>query len=223
MAGKQFTYRTGAFFGVFAQVTEPRPSRLRSMDVSPTEALSREHAMLTRLLLAMDNVANMAAEDMSTDVSPINKATQMIKRVVIDHHSKFEEEQIYPRFEGNDLLSSLTEVLEDQHDQAERINQALADLTKSGKIDDESGIDELLILCGSLKDMLTAHAAWEESVLFPAMYDLCPQDYMSQLKSRMDDAERKLLGDRGPEALYEELGRIEEACGTHDLDAFTFQ
>ncbi len=223
MAGKHFTYRTGAFFGIFAQVTQPRPSRLRSMDVSPTELLSREHAMLTRILLAMDNVANAAAEDMSTDVSPINRATDMIKRVVIDHHSKFEEENIYPKFEGNDLLSSLTEIMEDQHDQAERINQALSDLTKSGKINDESDLDELLILCGSLKDMLTAHAAWEESVLFPAMYDLCPQDFMSQLKSKLDDAERQLLGDRGPEALYEDLDRLEEECGTHDLDAFTFQ
>lgn len=223
MAGKHFTYRPGAFFGIFAQITQPKSSELRSQGVSPTEELSREHAMLTRLLLAIDNMANLAIEDMNTDISPINQAAQMIKRVVIDYHSKFEEEHIYPQFEDNDLLSSLTEVFEDQHDQTERMNEALLELTRSGKLKDESDLDELLILCIGMKDMLTAHAAWEETILFPAMYDLLPQSYMDDLKRKQEEEEKKLVGDRGPVVLYEELGRIEEACGTHDLDAFTFQ
>lgn len=68
MTFRRFTYRPGAFFGIFVQA---RPSWVseRSMSVSAPEALSREHAMLTRLLLAVDNVVNNAIENKNTDPS----------------------------------------------------------------------------------------------------------------------------------------------------------
>ena len=60
--------------------------------------------MLTRLLLAIDNVVNNALEDKNTDLSPINSAARAIQAVVADHHMVFEEQNIYPRMEQIDYL-----------------------------------------------------------------------------------------------------------------------
>jgi len=79
------------------------------MSVSAPEALSREHAMLTRLLLAIDSVVNSAQEDRNT-----------------------------------------------------------------------------------------AHAAWEETVIFPAMYDFLPERDMDDINEKFIEAERRLLGNKGP-------------------------
>jgi hemerythrin-like domain-containing protein len=219
---RRFTYRPGAFFGIFAQVMQPSWVSERSMNVSAPEALSREHAMLTRLLLAIDNVVNNALEDRNTDLSPINSAARVIDNVVASHHMVFEEQSVYPRMEQIDYLSSLTETLEGQHDDARVVNDLVLELTKSGKIKGQSELDELTLLTKSFKDMITAHAAWEETIIFPAMYDLLPERDMNDFNRKFMEAEKKLLDGKGPEELYRELDTIEEAAGTHDLAMYTF-
>ncbi len=224
MTYRRFTYRPGAFLGIFAQTSATRPAWTseRSMNVSASEALSREHAMLTRLLLAIDNVVNNALDDIKTDVSPINSAARAIDAVVANHHMVFEEENIYPRMEQIDYLSSMTETLEGQHDDARAVNTMVLDLTRSGKIKNRDQLDELALLTKSFKDMITAHAAWEETVIFPAMYDLLSERDMSDINKKFMQAESKLLGNKGPVEVYRIVDEIEEASGTHDPNLYTF-
>jgi hemerythrin-like domain-containing protein len=224
MTSRRFTYRPGAFLGIFVQAAQARPSWVseRSMSVSAPEALSREHAMLTRLMLAIDNVVDSAQEDKNTDLGPINSAANAIRQVVADHHMTFEEENVYPRMEQIDYLSSMTETLEGQHDDARAVNKMVLDLTRGGKIKGKSELDELTLLTKSFKDMITAHAAWEETVIFPAMYDLLSERDMDDINKKFMEAERRLLGNKGPVELYRTIDDIEEAAGTHDLSMFTF-
>ena len=224
MTFKKFTYRPGAFLGIFAQATRAMPAWAseRSMNVSAPEALSREHAMLTRLLLAIDNVVNAAVEDGKADLTPINEASNVIRQVVADHHMAFEEQNIYPRMEQIDFLSSMTETLEGQHDDARVINKMVLDMTRGGKLRGKTELDELVLLTKSFKDMITAHAAWEETIIFPAMYDLLPEKDMKDINKKFMASARKLLGGEGPVELYRTLDDIEKAAGTHDLSSYTF-
>ena len=224
MTFKKFTYRPGAFLGIFAQATQAGPAWAseRSMFVSAPEALSREHALLTRLLIAVDNVVNNAVEDRNMDLTPINNASNVIRRVVADHHMAFEEQNIYPRMEQIDYLSSMIETMEGQHDDARVINKMVLDMTRGGKIRGKTEMDELVLLTKSFKDMITAHAAWEETIIFPAMYDLLPERDMSDINKKFMGSGRKLLGGEGPVKLYRTLDDIEKAAGTHDLSSFTF-
>lgn len=224
MTFRRFTYRPGAFLGIFVQATRAGPAWAseRSMSVSAPEALSREHGMLTRLLLAIDNVVNNAIEDRNTDLSPINSASRAIQAVVADHHMAFEEQNIYPRMEQIDYLNSMTETLEGQHDDARVINKMVLDMTRGGKVKGKSELDELTLLTKSFKEMITAHAAWEETVIFPAMYDLLSERDMSDINKKFLEAEQKLLGNKGIVEIYRNIDDIEEAAGTHDLSMFTF-
>ncbi len=215
-------YNPGAFFSVFAQMAQPAWASERSMNVSAPEALSREHAMLVRLMLAIDNVVNSALDDMKADLGPINRACRVIDSVVAGHHMAFEEQSIYPRMEQIDYLSGLTETLEGQHDDARAVNSLVLDLTKSGKIKSRGDLDELTLLTKSFKDMITAHAAWEETIIFPAMYDLLSPEDMDSINKKFMESEMRLLDGKGPEELYRQLDSIEEAAGTHDLAMFTF-
>jgi hemerythrin-like domain-containing protein len=221
MTYRRFTYRPGAFLDIFAMM-QPSWTSERSMNVSAPEALSREHAMLTRLLLAIDSVVNNALEDRKADVSPINSAANAIDAVVANHHMAFEEQNIYPRMEQVDYLSSMTETLEGQHDDARAVNKMVLDLTRSGKIRGQSELDELALLTKSFKDMITAHAAWEETIIFPAMYDLLSERDMSDINKKFMEAESKLLGNKGVVEIYRTIDSIEEAAGTHDLNMYTF-
>ncbi len=224
MTFRRFTYRPGAFLGIFVQATQARPAWTgeRSMNVSAPEALSREHAMLTRLLLAIDNVVNNANDDKKTDLSPINSAARAIQAVVVDHHMAFEEQYVYPRMEQIDYLSGMTETLAGQHDDAKVVNNMVLDLTRGGKIKNQTALDELTLLTKSFKDMITAHAAWEETVIFPAMYDLLPERDMDDIDKKFMEAERRLLGNKGIVEIYRTVDSIEDAAGTHDLSMYTF-
>ena len=128
-----------------------------------------------------------------------------IYNVVANHHMVFEERNVLPRMEQIDYLSGLTETLEGQHDDARVVNDLVLDLTKSGKIRSQGELVELTLLCKSFKDMVTAHASWEETIIFPAMYDLLPERDMNDANRKFMEAERKLLDGKGPEELYREL------------------
>lgn len=226
-----FTYLPGPgpILGILLQTSPPAPSEGRLERglgaISATEELSKEHALLFRLLIAMENLADKAARDPNIDLTPIRKAAVIIKGVVADHHMTFEEEHIYPKFERTPQagqLRDLARTLRDQHDKARRVNSRIIDLASSNRRSVDQ-INELRRLIYDETEMFRAHVAWEESVLFTAMYAALTRDTIRDINTRMIEEERRFFGRNGLEKFFHDLAEIERSAGTHDLSRFPFR
>lgn len=201
-----------------AQMTMERPpSGLKEgiEKISATQELGVEHAMLNRIMLAMDHSMKMAGKGSKSGLEPVVRGCELIKEVVDKHHMKIEEEEVYPRFE-NTKLSDLARTLKDQHVEMRKLVSRMENLAKRG-----SDLDELKSTFMDFHDMTMAHAAWEESLLFPCMEGTWSDRDLKNLKETQEKHEKKLLGDDATQKVYSMLAELESAAGVSGLRDFT--
>ncbi len=185
--------------------------------MSATEELCVEHALLDRIMLAMDHTLKMANGE-KVDLSPISKACAMIYQVVDQHHMKIEEDEIYPKFRKGEL-SSLIGEMERQHDRARELVARMDDLSKGGK--KKADVDELRETFMDFHDMIMAHAAWEQSVLFPVVEGKMSEKELDALKETQEEHEKELLGENATEKVFDMLADLESSAGVMGLKDFT--
>ena len=222
---KNFTYRPAAFLGTFMQIAPTRPETEIGVGpkmISFTEELSREHAVLERILMAVDSYLVRADGDVNVDLSPIRLAAQMIDESVVNHHMRYEEKYLYPRF-SRGKMASFANVLQKQHDQAREANREIMRLCGEGRAADRDAMDEIIFLCRSMKDLLTAHAAWEETVLFTSVYNKCSENDIMGLNQNMRELEEQFEKKGGMDKVYGDLSRLEQMCGTDDPTVFNLR
>jgi len=188
--------------------------------LSPTEELDVEHGMLTRILLAMDHVLRTEGNIPRANLGPINQACMLIKQSVVDHHMKIEEENIYPRFENTEL-ADFASALKSQHIEGRKLLARMESLSKTGAVRDRAEMEELRKVFNDFKDMMTAHAAWEETMMFPVMVGTWSEDDLSDLREKQEQDEKMLLGKDATEKLNSMLTSLESACGVNDVRDFT--
>ncbi|MGA9138874.1 MAG: hemerythrin domain-containing protein [Methanocella sp.] len=188
--------------------------------LSPTEELDVEHGQLTRILLAMDNVLRSEGSIPKANLGPINQACMLIKQAVVEHHMKIEEEIIYPRFENTEL-ADFASALKTQHIEARKLLARMESLSKTGAVRDRSEMEELKRVFNDFKDMIIAHAAWEETILFPVMEGTWSKDDLNNLRETQEQDEKKLLGKDATEKLNTMLMSVESACGVNGINDFT--
>jgi hemerythrin-like domain-containing protein len=188
--------------------------------MSPTEELAVEHGQLTRILLAMDNMLRGSASVPKANLGPINQACKMIRQSVVDHHMKIEEEHVYPRFEDTDLADCAS-TLKTQHIEARKLLAHMESLAKSGTLRDRSEMEELKRTFNDFKDMITAHAAFEETVLFPSMEGTWSQKDLDNLREIQEEDEKKLMGDDAAKKTFEMITSLESSYGVTGLRDYT--
>jgi hemerythrin-like domain-containing protein len=213
----------GAFLGNFVLATRPRPPGKFGEElplISPTEILSREHAIIERVMIAMESMIVRLVDDPGIDVFPINHAAITINEFGAQHHMVDEEQFLFPKFREAGVAVPLVDTLQAQHDGGRQMIGRIIELTRERHIDDLGQVNELADLCMSFIIMYRAHAAWEETMAFPAFYDIVPQNYVDNIGMRMRDEEQGMMSDPGLHKLMDNLRQIEEAAGTADLTNF---
>lgn len=188
--------------------------------MSPTEELAFEHGQLTRILLAMDKTLKAAGGSSKANLAPIKQACQMIRQSVVDHHMKIEEKDIYPQFENTEL-ADLAATMKSQHAEARKLVARMDELSKTGNVRDRSEMEELNRAFNDFKEMITAHAAWEETVMFPVMEGSWSKDDLKYLREKEEQDEKKLLGKDATEKQFNMLAELESSCGIASVSDFT--
>jgi hemerythrin-like domain-containing protein len=139
---------------------------------------------------------------------------------VVDHHMKIEEKDIYPQFEKTEL-ADFADNLKSQHMEARKLVNRMDELSKTGKVRDKSEMEELNKAFNDFKEMITAHAAWEETVLFPVMEGTWSKEDLKDLREKEAQDEKKLLGKDAAEKQFNMLADLEKSCGISGLSDFT--
>jgi hypothetical protein len=69
--------------------------------------------------------------------------------------------------------------------------------------------------------MYRPHEAREDTVLFPALRTILTPKQVESLGDRMEEDEKKVLGDEGFEKSVDQVATIEKQLGIYDLALFT--
>ncbi|MEX0703738.1 MAG: hypothetical protein WD069_16695 [Planctomycetales bacterium] len=69
--------------------------------------------------------------------------------------------------------------------------------------------------------MYRPHEAREDTVLFPALYQVLEQKQIEELGEQFEQEEHRLFGDEGFAKTVEAVAAIEKQLGIHDLSQFT--
>jgi hemerythrin-like domain-containing protein len=191
------------------------PEAAKGEDIPPTEDLMREHGVLRRILIVYDEAGRRLAAEDAAALGVVTSAARIVRRFVEGYHEKLEEEFVLPKLEKAGKLVDLAKTIRAQHQAGRRLTDAI--LTAAGAKDR----GRVVAAMQSFSRMYAAHAAWEDTELFPVYRGMFSEAELDKLGDQFEEQEHKLLGRGGFEGSLREVGDLEKALGIHDLAKFT--
>jgi len=193
-----------------------REEKQEASEVLPVEDLMREHGVLRRILLVYDACALRleTGQDLSPDA--LTRAADIVRHFVEDYHEKNEEEQLFPRFERAHAQEPLVRVLREQHQVGRRLTDAIA-ATTLRTFKDENATNRLVMTLRQFRHMYEAHAAREDTVLFPDVRKIVSAREYDAMGDQFEDDEKKRFGEGGFEQIVSQVAAIERDVGIYDL------
>jgi hemerythrin-like domain-containing protein len=188
-------------------------------DVTPAEDLMREHGILRRVMYLYDEAAVRFDGKLEVPLDALGGGAAIIRRVIEDYHERLEEDLLFPRFEKAGTLADLTAILRRQHQVGREVTDQIVALAKTSLADADRAT--LAAALRRFNHMYRAHAAREDTVLFPAIRGLVGGKAYAELGEEFEAKERSVLGDHGFERAVEDVARLEAAFGVDDLAKLT--
>jgi len=189
-------------------------------EVSPPEDLMQEHGLLNRILLIYDHCKFSLVNGQSFDPAILLNSAGVIRTFVEDYHEKQEEDYLFPRFKKANQLTSLVQILKQQHDAGRAITDQIMRLTRSGTLT-ETENQKMIRLLTDFNVMYRPHEAREDTVLFPAFRKIISQHEYDSLGEEFERNEQKRFGADGFETMVGKVAEIERQLGIYELAQFT--
>lgn len=187
----------------------------KAADISPTEDLMREHGVLRRILIIYEEAARRLGKDDAVALGVVAHAAAIVRRFVEGYHEKLEEEFVLPKLEKAGKLVELAKVIRIQHAAGRRLTESIL---AGAKTKDRAAVGAAM---QSFSRMYAAHAAWEDTEIFPVYRQQFTEAELDKLGDQFEDQEHKLLGGAGYEGSLKDVGDLEKTLGIHDLAVFT--
>lgn len=183
--------------------------------VSPLEDLMREHGVLARLLLVYDDIAEKLAGKKTISLDIVKSAATVIRNFVEEYHNKLEEEYVFPRFLKNSVMNETIGVLLDQHRAGRAATDRIMAMT--------SNLKEIPPALRGYTRMFRAHAAWEESVVYPAFRGIVTGKEYRDMGELFEKREQQLFGANGFAGVVNEVSSLEKALDIGELSRYTLK
>jgi hemerythrin-like domain-containing protein len=190
-------------------------------EISAPEDLMREHGVHNRILLVYEEALRRlrANEDVCPEV--FHTAAQLVRHFVEDYHEQLEEKFIFPRFDKGHRLGGLAAILREQHRAGRQLTDAVLRNAIAGRFATTDGQREIVHACEAFIRMYRPHEAREDTVVFPALYEVAPAKEVAELGEQFEEEEHRLFGEGGFGKTVEQVAVIEKELGIHDLARFT--
>ena len=197
------------------------PSAGADEDVAPPEDLMREHGVLNRILLIYDETARRLDAKQPLPIDVLAKSADIIRRFIEQYHEKLEEDFLFPRFEKANKLVDLVATLRRQHQAGRTLTESILRLATVAAVQKDDDRRALTVTLRSFVRMYRPHEAREDTVLFPAFRSVVSAKEFHDLGDQFEAKEHDLFGKEGFEGIVVQVGALEQALGTFDLDQFT--
>jgi len=181
----------------------------------------KEHGVLNRCLLIYEE--GMRRIQAKQEVAPevFLHTAELVRTFVEQYHEKNEEKYIFPEFEKAKKLVDLVATLKTQHLAGRRVTAEILRLSQPSQFRTPANRARLVAACQSFIRMYRPHEAREDTVLFPALRTILPPARVASLGDRMEEDERKVLGEEGFERSVERVAALERQLGIYELAQFT--
>ena len=192
-------------------------------DVSATEDLMREHGVLRRILVVYRETATaLRATPASLDAAALGQAAGLFKTFGEDYHEKkLEEQHIFPAVEkAGGEAGGLVQTLLAQHDRGREITAFISSRCAGGKIG-AADAEPLARALESFARMYEAHTAWEDTIVFQAWKKTMSKTQLDEAGDQFEEIERAQFKGDGFDLAVNQIAKIEQRLGLHDLGRFT--
>lgn len=192
-------------------------------EVSALEDLMREHGVLRRILIVYDEAASRLATDRSDlDASALTDAASLFRQFGEDYHERsLEEAFVFPRLQkAGGADAGIVETLLAQHARGREVTDYILAATGGGSIG-RANRAPLASALRTMTRMYESHAAWEDTIVFPAWKEAVAAAELHELAERFEELEHQQFGDDGFDEAVRRVRGIEQRLGLEDLGAFT--
>ncbi|MFZ1991394.1 MAG: hemerythrin domain-containing protein [Alphaproteobacteria bacterium] len=192
-------------------------------EVGAVEDLMREHGILRRALIVYTEVADrLKAGTGAFDPAALNRTAKLFQTFGEDYHErKLEEAHIFPVVKkAGGPAAALPDILLAQHNRGREITNYILQVTSGAK---DSSIDAKA-LSGALATfvrMYRAHAAREDTIVFPAWKEALTAKQLDELGDQFEDIEKQQFGGDGFDKAVIQIGEIEAELGLANLSQYT--
>jgi hemerythrin-like domain-containing protein len=187
-------------------------------NLSPIEDLSRQHGVLRRIVnLYAEMERRIRSGEADIDAAAIADAAKLFRAFGEDWHERvLEEAYVFPavRKAGGET-EKIVNVLLAQHERGREITDYFISSWA------QSEPRSLAVALGSMARMYLAHAAFEDTIIFPAWSAMLSKDDLQATASRFHDMEMQAFGNGWFEEAVARVRHIEQAFRIPDLDAYT--
>jgi len=190
-------------------------------EVSALEDLMREHGLLARILMIYHECVNRFENGKNIDYAVIEKAAEIIQLFIEGYHEKDEENYLFPLFERNKVMVDLVKTLLDQHEKGRALTAQIKKFAHERGKANAGDSSEFITLLNSYIAMYTAHAAREDTELYPAFHSLISTSDYKKLADLFEDEETAALGKDGFERMVLSVAELEKQLGIENLAHYT--
>lgn len=189
--------------------------------ISAPEDLMREHGVLNRILLIYEDALRRLAKREELPPQVVQAPAQLVRRFVEDYHERLEERFIFPAFEERQQQIELVSVLREQHQAGRKLTDRILRASTGDVWTKQDNKNDVVRACGTFIRMYRPHEAREDTVLFPALYEILAAERIKELGEQFEEEEHRHFGEDGFHKTVEEVAEIERQLGIHDLALFT--
>jgi hemerythrin-like domain-containing protein len=184
-------------------------------EVTATEDLMREHGVIRRVLVVYrEAAARMRAKPGAVPLDAIQTAAKLIRSFGEDYHEKqLEEAHLFPALvKKGGAIGGTVSTLIAQHQRGREITDYVVAQKAAG--------DALARTLEAFARMYEAHAAMEDTIVFPAWKEALSAKELDEMGERFEEIEHKTFGKDGFDDAVDKIAAIEKAFGI-DLAALT--
>jgi len=190
----------------------------KEKEVGAVEDLMREHGVLRRCLIVYSETAARLRNGDRIDPQAVQHTAELFRRFGEGYHEmQLEEIHIFPKVkEAGGPAAELVDVLTAQHERGREITAYVLQVGAKGSID-----DQVAPALDNFVRMYRAHAAREDTIVFPAWKAALSDQQLHEMGERFEDIERQTFGHDGFDDAVKQIAKVEESLGLADLAKFT--
>jgi hemerythrin-like domain-containing protein len=218
LAGAPFVIAGRAAFGAQSGKNQENQEK----ETGAVEDLMREHGVLRRCLIVYSEAATRLRGGDRLDPKPIQRTAELFRRFGEGYHEMMlEEMHIFPGVkQAGGPAAALVDVLMGQHERGREITAYTLQVVATGAIG-TGDTEPLARAFENFVRMYRAHAAREDTVVFPAWKAALSEAQLREMGDRFENIERETFGHDGFEDAIKQIAQIEGALGVADLARFT--
>jgi len=194
--------------------TEEKEQKDEDEDVGAVEDLMREHGVIRRILVVYrESAARLRAKPGSVPAAALHDAAQLMQTFAENYHEKqLEEVHLFLAVKkAGGAVVALIDPLFAQHQRGRELTEYLLSVTR-GTLG-AGNAEPLAHALEGFARMYEAHAAQEDTIVFPAWKKSLSKKQLSELGELFEDIEHKTFGKDGFDDANEKIAAIEATLG----------